>query len=83
MKKMSAPAKPASARADEIMTVRTVALYLHCHPSYIHRMLKERQIPASKLASEWRFFRSAIDEWIARQYDTNPPVTNARKSKLS
>jgi excisionase family DNA binding protein len=66
----------ANHKTDETMTVWTVALYLHCHTGTIYRLLKERKIPAFKIGSDWRFFRSAIDEWIARQYEsTNPPLT--------
>jgi excisionase family DNA binding protein len=83
MKRLMAPAKPASAPATEIMTVASLALYLRCSPASIYRLLKEKQIPAFKLGSDWRFSRSAIDEWIAGQYDTKPPITRVRKSKLS
>jgi excisionase family DNA binding protein len=60
---------------------KSLALYLHCHPNTVYRLLKERKIPAFRVGSDWRFRRSDIDEWIARQYDTNPPVTKGRKRK--
>jgi hypothetical protein len=47
-------------------------------------------MPAFRVGSDWRFRRSDINEWIARQHDTNPPVTRGsgreargRKSKVS
>jgi excisionase family DNA binding protein len=83
MKKISAPAKPAPAPADEIMTVASLARYLRCDKATIYRLQKKKQMPAFRLGSDWRFSRSAIDEWIATQYDTNPPVTKGRKSKAS
>jgi excisionase family DNA binding protein len=68
MKRISAPAKPAPALADEIMTVSGLALYLQCHVSTVYRLLNERKIPAFKLGDDWRFQRSDIDEWVrARQ----------------
>ena len=87
MKKISAPAKPAPARVDEIMTVPTLVLYLHCSQTTIYTLLKERKIPAFRIgsepSSEWRFFRSDIDAWIATQYETtNPAPTRGRKSKV-
>src|SRR5712692_3710343 len=83
MKRISAPAKPAPGPADdEIMTVASLALYLRCAQGTIYRLLKKRQIPAFNLGSDWRFFRSDIDKWIARQYGTNPPVTKGQKSKV-
>jgi excisionase family DNA binding protein len=87
MKRTSAPAKPAP--AEEIMTVGSLARYLHCHQVTIYRLVKERKIPAFKLSgglrshSDWRFFRSAIDEWIEQHEVTNPAPTRGRKPKLS
>jgi excisionase family DNA binding protein len=89
MKRISAPAKPAPVPAAEIMNVSDLARYLHCHQATIYRLLKERKIPAFKLSgglrshSDWRFFRSAIDEWIAQQEITFPPTAKGRKSKAS
>jgi excisionase family DNA binding protein len=84
MKRISAPAKPVPAPADEIMNVSDLARYLHCHQVTIYRLVKERKIPAFKLSgglrshSDWRFFRSDINEWIARLRVTNPPLTRRR-----
>jgi excisionase family DNA binding protein len=68
----------ANPKTDEVMTVPTLAEFLHCDPSTIYRLLKKKQIPAFKIGSDYRFFRPAIDEWIARQYDTNSLVTRRR-----
>jgi excisionase family DNA binding protein len=83
MKKISAPAKPTPALADEIMTVPTLALYLRCSQATIYRLVKERKIPAFKLGTDWRFFLSDIDEWIAGRRVIIPPVTTDRKPKVS
>jgi len=68
------------------MTVPTLARYLRCAQITIYKLLKKKQIPAFRIgsgpSSDWRFLRSAIDDWIATQYDTNPPVTKGRKPKL-
>ena len=74
MKRMSTPANPAPNPSDEIFNVSTLAHYLHCHPSTVYRLLKDRKIPAFKLGSDWRFRRSAIDEWIARFSSADLPV---------
>ena len=69
------------------MTVASLARYLHCHTSTIYRLLKAKQIPGFKLSgglrSDWRFFRSDINEWITKLHDTTPPDTRGRKSKVS
>jgi excisionase family DNA binding protein len=83
MKRTSAPAKPAPALADEIMTVPTLAEFLHCHTFTIYRLLKKKQIPAFRFGSDWRFFRSDIDQWIAQHEITILPVTRGRKPKVN
>ena len=72
------------------MTVAALARYLHCHTGTVYRLLKQRKIPAFRVGSDWRFSRSAIDQWIAGLRITNPPVTRGsgreargRKSKVS
>ena len=89
--------KPAPAPAAEIMTIATLAIYLHCSHSFIYRLLKKRKIPAFRFGGDWRFFRSDIDQWIAHQETTTatfPPADRGsaaraarrklgRKSKLS
>ena len=74
---MARPAKRARKVSDEIFNVSTLAHYLHCHPSTVYRLLKDKKIPAFKLGSDWRFQRSAIDEWIARLSSADLPVCAA------
>jgi excisionase family DNA binding protein len=62
------------------MTVPTLALYLRCSRSFIYRLLTTKQIPAFKFgsepSSEWRFLRSAIDQWIA-QHEITPVASGS------
>ena len=51
---------------SEIMTLREVANYLKVNKQTIYRMLNAKQIPAFRVRSEWRFQKSAIDEWIKK-----------------
>ena len=51
------------ATQGDIMTVRELAEFLHCHPSTIYRLLRQRKLPAFKVGSDWRFSREAIDHW--------------------
>jgi excisionase family DNA binding protein len=67
-----APAKPALATPikspngapDQILTVPMLAEYLLCHPSTIYRLLKNKRIPGFRVGSDWRFRKSAIDQWL-------------------
>ncbi len=51
----------------EILTVRDVANYLHCHQTTIYRLLRTGQIPAFRVGSYWRFKLDAIDRWIEQE----------------
>lgn len=73
--------KAALAPTNEIMTVASLALYLRCHQSTIYRLLKAKKIPAFKIGSDWRFSRSAIDQWVASQQESIT-LSAAEKPKL-
>ena len=47
-----------------VMTVRELAAYLRVHQSTIYRLLRESDMPAFKVGSDWRFVKTAIDEWM-------------------
>jgi len=49
----------------EIMTLKEVADYLRLSEKTVSRMAQDGQIPAHKLARQWRFQRSAIASWMA------------------
>jgi excisionase family DNA binding protein len=46
-----------------VLTVAELAEFLKVHPSTIYRLLSRRQVPAFKVAGDWRFNREHIDEW--------------------
>lgn len=50
-----------------VMTVREVSAYLQVHPTTIYRLLKNNQIPAFHVGSDWRFNIETIDDWRLRQ----------------
>jgi excisionase family DNA binding protein len=58
------PAKSVKEPTDQILTVPMLAEYLLCHPSTIYRLLKNKRIPGFRVGSDWRFRRSAIDQWL-------------------
>jgi repressor LexA len=51
---------------SDIMTLQEIANYLKVNKQTIYRMLNAKQIPAFRVRSEWRFQKSAIDEWIKK-----------------
>ena len=50
----------------ELMTVGEVADYLRVTKTTIYRLLKRRDIPATKVGRGWRFEKTMIDEWLHR-----------------
>ena len=49
------------------MTVREVAEYLRFTEKTIYRLLRRGGIPAIKIDHQWRFDKSALDEWLQRK----------------
>ncbi len=58
---------PNAEMATQIVTVRDLASYLHCHQSTIYRLAKRGEIPAFRLGGSWRFKIDDIDRWSTRQ----------------
>jgi excisionase family DNA binding protein len=52
---------------SQLMTVREVCAYLRVSRATMYRLLKEKQIPAFRLGSDWRFSIEQIDRWRLRQ----------------
>ena len=52
---------------DEILTLKELARYLHCHTSTLYRLVKTGEIPHFRLGSDFRFRTSTIDEWIEKR----------------
>jgi len=48
----------------DIMTLGEVAAYLKLAEKTVLRLVHRRELPCFKVASQWRFRRSDIDEWI-------------------
>jgi excisionase family DNA binding protein len=59
--------RPSSALPAEIMTLEEVAAWLHCHRITLYRLLRKDEIPAFKVASDWRFRRETIEQWMTRR----------------
>lgn len=56
--------------APEILTVAEVADYLQISRVTLYKLLKNHQLPAFRLGSDWRFRRAAIETWITEQSKT-------------
>lgn len=49
---------------NQVLTVRQLADYLHCHTSTIYRLLRENGLPGFKLGKSYRFVLSDIESWV-------------------
>lgn len=49
---------------QEVMTVSEVAEFLQLAERTVLRMAQRGEIPAAKIASQWRFMRSMVREWL-------------------
>ena len=56
---------------EDIMTVKEIAEYLKVTPGTIYKLARSGNIPAMKVASEWRFPKELVDDWIAEQAGGN------------
>lgn len=56
----------------EILTLSEVASYLKLAEKTIHRMIKKNEIPCVKVASQWRFMKTMIDDWLIAKMKVVP-----------
>ncbi|MEO7465532.1 MAG: helix-turn-helix domain-containing protein [Sphingobium limneticum] len=66
--------------ADEILTIREVALFLKVTERTIYRLAAEGQIPSFKVGGSWRFQRTDLLQWMkdqsSEQIDRRPDGGN-------
>jgi excisionase family DNA binding protein len=57
---------------NEIMTLSEVAAYLKIAEKTVSRMITRGEIPCTKVASQWRFMKSMIDDWLISRMNVVP-----------
>jgi excisionase family DNA binding protein len=55
--------------AAEILTIREVADLLKIGEKTAYTMAQRGELPGFKVRGQWRFRRTDIDQWIARQVE--------------
>jgi excisionase family DNA binding protein len=58
---------------SNVMTLREVADYLHCHYGTAYRLAQQGEIPGFRLGGNWRFLKSEVDKWIVKGGGTPSP----------
>ena len=57
---------------EQVMTLAEVAAYLRLAEKTVLRMVHKGEIPCAKVASQWRFLRSMIDDWLTAKMRVVP-----------
>jgi excisionase family DNA binding protein len=57
---------PASVEASngEVLTLSEAASYLRLPEADVLRLVEEQALPARQLGNEWRFLKTAIQDWL-------------------
>lgn len=53
--------------SGEVMTLDELAIYLKVSKSTLYKLVQEGRIPGQKLGKQWRFSKSAVDDWLNRK----------------
>ncbi|CAN2040018.1 DNA-binding protein [Candidatus Magnetomoraceae bacterium gMMP-15] len=54
---------------DSVLTLKEIAGYLKLPEEKIERQVLQGKIPGRRIEDEWRFLRTAVEEWLGT-YDT-------------
>ncbi len=57
-----------------LLDIKQVARYLQMNKMTVYKLARDGRIPAFKVASEWRFRKDLIDEWLMNQLKRKPKV---------
>jgi excisionase family DNA binding protein len=52
------------------LTTKEVAQYLRVNQYTVYCLVSEKKLPAMKIGSQWRFKRSILEEWLAKQLNS-------------
>jgi len=58
--------------ADEVMTLGEVASYLRVSEKTVLRMIRDGRVPCARVAGQWRFLRTVIDDWLLSKMSVMP-----------
>ena len=66
---------------ERLMDIAQLAEYLQMNKMTIYKLAREGKIPAFKVASEWRFKKELIEEWLMNQLKGKPEFEKFRLTK--
>jgi excisionase family DNA binding protein len=50
----------------EVLTLPEAATYLRVSEAEVLQMVREQELPARRVGTEWRFLKNALQEWLGR-----------------
>lgn len=53
--------------SDSLLDIKQTAEYLRINKMTVYKLAQQNRIPAFKVASEWRFKKELIDQWLLNQ----------------
>jgi len=57
---------------DSILTLAELSAYLKLSEKTLQKMIKNSEIPCTKIANQWRFSRAMIDDWLRSKMEVVP-----------
>ena len=67
---------------EEVFTIKELSDHLRVHPTTIYRLLRQGRLPGFRVGSNWRFNRTAIEQWEVTQAAKFPtPITRGRRKR--
>lgn len=58
----------------EIMTIKQVAEYIQIDIHSVYKMAQKNKIPCAKIAGQWRFKKTILDEWLSHKISKHEAV---------
>ncbi len=66
---------------ETLLTTREVAAYLHINDKQVYRLIRNGDIPCTRVTGKWLFPQSLVEDWVkrsAQQHTTPQPYTTER-----
>src|SRR5436190_2216132 len=71
-------AKNVNGLPDDVLTLAEAAAYLKFSEAEVLRLVDEQGLPARRLANQWRFLKTAIQDWLR-----TPPPKYSKEAQLA
>ncbi len=56
--------KPFTGEVPDVMDIKTLAQYLGMGRSKIYGLIRQKQIPASRIGRQYRFSKTIVEAWL-------------------